>query len=140
MLTAATAIQENMHVHHPNDWKESGSNMDILQGTKSKSLNVPANFNAMIDAGAISTAAASNVEVKHKTKTTKSKMKKKGPFGRDVRMNIRYTCIHLHALNINIYLNLSFFCTKPSDKYDTVSSMTGAQKTDMVVRFDLLAF
>jgi hypothetical protein len=92
-----------MHVHHSiNDLTESGSNIDILQGTKSKSLNVPANLGAMIDAGAISTAAASNVKVKQNTKTPKSKTKTKSPFGRDVRINIRYTCIHLHTLNIDI--------------------------------------
>jgi hypothetical protein len=96
MLTASTAPQENMHVHHPiNDLTESGSNMDIRQGTKSKSLNAPANFNAMNDAGAISTAAASNVKVKHqKTKTTKSKTKTKSPFGCDVRY-----LSYLHSLH-----------------------------------------
>ena len=93
MLTASTAPQENMHVHHPiNDLTESGSNMDIRQWTKSKSQNTPANFNAMNDAGAISTAAASNVKVKMKTKTTKSKTKTKIPFGHEVRI------IHLHTL------------------------------------------
>jgi hypothetical protein len=102
MLTASKATQENMHGHHPNDLTESGSNIDILQGTKSKSLNLPANLGAMIDAGAISTAAASNVKVKQNTKTPKSKTKTKSPFGRDVRINIRYTCIHLHILNIDI--------------------------------------
>jgi hypothetical protein len=46
----------------------------------------------MNDAGAISTAAASNVKVKMKTKTTKSKTKTKIPFGHEVRI------IHLHTL------------------------------------------
>ena len=82
---------------------------------------------------------ASTLKVKKNTKTTKSKTKTKSPFGRDVRINIRYTCIHLHTLNIDISEPV-FFCIKDSDKFDTVSSMTGAQETDMVVRFDLYAF